>query len=291
MNLKHLPNRAFLSWIEACNDLSTATFVPFCITDKVVGAIHHDNLSLFHAHPEVFVCHNDSIHLHPRLETPQERTHAVEKITRAWYAQGLLPTWRNEPYRVATHFDAEALMLLERAAASLFGIQRYGVHLNGIVKQDNDVFMWIGRRSPHSPTYPDMLDQLVAGGVAAGFSPRDTLVKECAEEASIPTTLACQAKPVGVISYALAHNQRLIRDILFLYDLELPPDFVPQIHDDEVSQFYLWPLEKIAQIVATRHDFKLNTNLVIIDFLIRHAYLSADDPHYVEICVGLRQHW
>jgi 8-oxo-dGTP pyrophosphatase MutT (NUDIX family) len=291
MSFKHFSNRAFLEWIHTCNKLPREAFVPLMIQDIPLGGVHRDNLHLFRAYPDTFMVSNTSISLHPRLEGTDERSQAVEKLTRAWYAQGLLPTWRNEPYRVAETFDAAPLMLVERAAASLLGIQRYGVHLNGFVRKDDGLHMWVGQRSSHSPTYPNLFDQLVAGGVAAGFSPRHTLVKECEEEAGMAANLARAAKPAGVISYALEQNQRLVRDLLFIYDLELPTDFIPRNYDGEVSQFHLWPLEEIARRVANSHDFKLNTNLVIIDFLVRHGYLSPEDPNYAEICLGLHQYW
>jgi hypothetical protein len=35
-------------------------------------------------------------------------------------------------------------------------------------------------------------------------------------------------------------------------------------------------------------DFKVNCNLVIIDFLVRDGYLSSEDKDYIEIVNGLR---
>ena len=44
----------------------------------------------------------------------------------------------------------------------LLGIRQYGVHMNGyIYDADNELKMWIGRRSPTKPTYPGMLDNTV----------------------------------------------------------------------------------------------------------------------------------
>ena len=34
--------------------------------------------------------------------------------------------------------------------------------------------------------------------------------------------------------------------------------------------------------------FKLNCNLVIIDFLARHGYLDQEAPEYVDLLQGLR---
>ncbi len=50
---------------------------------------------------------------------------------------------------------------------------------------------------PHPPPHPSQ----VAGGIAAGDSPLETVVKECNEEASIPPAIATMATPVGTIRY------------------------------------------------------------------------------------------
>ena len=79
------------------------------------------------------------------------------------------------------------------------------------------------------------------------------------------------------------------RDVLYCYDLELPEDFVPQNTDGEVEAFMLLPLAEVAAIVHETDDFKLNCNLVIIDFLIRHGWLDPQTPEYLALVLGLRQ--
>ena len=37
--------------------------------------------------------------------------------------------------------------------------------MNGYVEKDGQKFLWIGKRSPVKPTFPGMLDHLVAGGL------------------------------------------------------------------------------------------------------------------------------
>lgn len=44
-------------------------------------------------------------------------------------------------------------------------LQAYGVHMNGYVERDGQKFLWVGKRSDMKPTYPNMLDHLVAGGL------------------------------------------------------------------------------------------------------------------------------
>lgn len=44
----------------------------------------------------------------------------------------------------------------------------------------------------------------------------------------------------------------------------------------QVEEFALWPIERVAHTVATTTEFKTNCNLVIIDFLVRHGFITPD---------------
>ena len=48
--------------------------------------------------------------------------------------EGVITGWRDELYPVTSGFYASPVMLIERAAATHFGIKAYGVHINGYVK-------------------------------------------------------------------------------------------------------------------------------------------------------------
>ena len=48
--------------------------------------------------------------------------------------EGIITGWRDELYPVTSGFYASPVMLIERAAATHFGIKAYGVHINGYVK-------------------------------------------------------------------------------------------------------------------------------------------------------------
>ena len=53
------------------------------------------------------------------------------------------------------------------------------------------------------------------------------MAKECGEEAGIPPDLAATARPVGAVSYLTVSATGYKPDVLFCYDIQLPPDFVP----------------------------------------------------------------
>ena len=137
---------------------------------------------------------------------------------------------------------------MERAAVPWFGVCGYGVHMNGFVRRGGEILMWIGKRSRFKPTGPGKFDQLVAGGQPAGLGLRKIWIKECEEEAGIPLDIAERVKPVGAISYCLETEQGLRPDVIYCFDLELPPEFVPANNDGEVEAFYLWPMDKVIEV-------------------------------------------
>ncbi|CAD7699256.1 unnamed protein product [Ostreobium quekettii] len=230
-----------------------------------------------------------SVVMSRELRTPEERTKAMAGVLRELRSQGVITGWRDELYPVVEAFHQTPLMLVERAAVPYLGVRAYGVHINGYtVSEEGEVKMWVARRSKTKQTWPSKLDHIVAGGQPVGISCADNVIKECQEEASIPEPLARKAKPCGAVSYVCMQLAGLKRDVLFVYDLELPADFKPKPEDGEVEEFMLWPIPKVAEVIQTTTEFKPNCALVVIDFLIRHGYIKPDEPGYLDLFTGLR---
>jgi len=62
--------------------------------------------------------------------------------------------------------------------------------------------IWVARRSSTIITYPNMLDSTVAGGVSAGYTPFETIIREADEEASFPEDLVRgNIRSVEVLTY------------------------------------------------------------------------------------------
>ena len=178
---------------------------------------------------------------------------------------------------------------MERAAIPQFGIWASGVHVNGFVREAGELFMWIGRRSPDKYIAPNKFDQLVAGGRSALHGVRETVLKEAEEEAGLDAALAARAVPVGALSYCTRQAEGLRRDVLYLYDLELPAGYTPVNRDGEIVAFELWPIARVLECVRDTDDFKFNCALVVIDFLVRHGVITPDDePDYLTLARGLR---
>ncbi len=197
---------------------------------------------------------------------------------------------RGELYPVTAEWGAPVAATLDRGASVAFGIRAFGVHLNGYVRRNGRLLLWIGRRSAHKEVAPGKLDNMVAGGQPAGLSPIDNLVKECREEASLPEALARRAVPVGLVRYCFSTPGGVKPDTLFCYDLEMPDGVVPTPGDDECEGFELMPVEDALDRIARTDDFKFNVPLVVLDFALRHGVLSPENTAgYAGIAAGLRR--
>jgi len=279
----------FLRHVEACNLPIEEPFWPWSIDGEVVGWVRPRLAPHLDALGGVFVRQGESFVLHPDLGGFEARTAALRSAAEQWLAEGLVANLLDEPYPVTPGGRESALCTVDRGAASLLGIRSFGQHLNGFIRREDGIHMWIGRRARDRLLFPGALDNMVAGGLPHDLSLEQNLVKECREEADVPEALARLAVPVGAISYNRVAERGFRPDVLYCYDLELPSGFVPRNTDGEVEEFMLLPLPEVARIVRETDEFKLNCNLVIVDFLIRHGWLGPEWPEYLHLVRGLRQ--
>ncbi len=185
--------------------------------------------------------------------------------------------WRGEAFDVRAHPDGPVLATADRGALPSLGIVAQGAHLNGIVRRADGPHLWVGRRSADKRLDPGKLDHLAAGGVPAGLSPWETMVKEAAEECGLPEALARQARAVAVLAYAAERPEGLRRDRLHCFDLDLPEGFVPEAVDGEVAGFELWPFARVLAALREGEDFKFNVALVLIDLFLREGVLQGGE--------------
>ena len=279
----------FLRHIAACNPPIDEVFLPWRVDGHIVGWVRPAFMRQLDGFDDVFVRSDQGLRFADHLQGFARRSAALERVARELAAAGVTPPFMGEPYAVTPAGRDAAMCVLDRAAAAFFGVRSFGQHLNGYVRRPDGIHMWLGRRARDRLLYPGALDNMVAGGLPHALGLAENLLKECAEEASVPPGLAGKAVPVGAISYRRVAQRGLRRDVLYCYDLELPDDFVPSNADGEVEEFLLLPLAEVAAIVHETDDFKLNCNLVVIDFLIRHGWLEPHSPDYLDLVTGLRR--
>jgi 8-oxo-dGTP pyrophosphatase MutT (NUDIX family) len=211
-------------------------FVPLLAGKRRIGWLRPELAARLGCFEEVFACSADRV----SLRKPEGLDPVVEQLAR----EGFIPGWRNERYRIEDLFE------IERAAARPFGFTTQAVHLNGIVGGR----MWLARRSATKPIDPGLLDNLVGGGVSAGFSIEETLRKEAWEEAGIPEQLVARATRAGTV--------RVLREVPE-GNLSLPEAFTPRNQDGEVQEFRLASFDEVRACEDMTHEAKL----VALDYL------------------------
>jgi len=279
---------SFIKRIKENNNYKEEDKTPFLVDGKRVGQVRSDHLEYILSN-DIFVLEEKVITLVDKLKTFEERTQALTLFAKQALKDGLTNRFMNENYPLLTKGSNEPLAFIDRSISTLLGSLSFGQHLNAYVMTSDGMKMWIGRRAYDKPHHAGKLDHLVAGGLPWDISPSDNLKKECYEEAGMSASLASQAKSVGLISYKYEYELGGKEDIIYCYDIELSEEFVPNCTDGEVEEFYLMPIEEVAEIVRTTNEFKTNCNLVIIDFLIRHGFIGVEDEDYIEIAQGLRR--
>jgi 8-oxo-dGTP pyrophosphatase MutT (NUDIX family) len=256
------------------------SYLPLRIEQHIVGWVDDARAEVLARFAAVFERRvsgsTEGLVFNARLDTPEARTAALDRVVEVLAAEGRLSAWRDERYGIATHFGAAPLCLIERAAARFFGIQTYATHVNGVIA-GAPVSMWFARRSAHKAIDPGLLDNLVGGGVPAGATIAQTLVREAWEEAGIPGTLAAKAVSAGEVRVCRALPDGLQRETIFVHDLWLAADFVPSNQDGEAIEHRLVSLEAAAALIASIQKPDLVTadaSLVIVDFLLRHGIID-----------------
>ncbi|MBF0218402.1 MAG: DUF4743 domain-containing protein [Gammaproteobacteria bacterium] len=272
--------------IAACNGWNRENFIPWLIKQQIVGWVKHPFAAALAPFATIFHAHADRLELNPALDNFARRTSALAEVTAQLAADGWFAL-QDEPFAVKNSFTDAPLMTLDRAAATHFGIRAWGQHLNGYLRQKDHYQLWIARRAKDRYHFPDMLDNMVAGGLPYGISLEENIAKECFEEAAIPADLAARARICGAVTYIKETARGLKIDTMFCYDLELPTTFTPICTDGEVDSFTLMSAGDVATIVHDSEQFKPNCNLVIIDFLIRHGLLTPAEPGYSELLTAL----
>lgn len=223
--------------------------VPLLLAGRQIGWLSPALAARLAGWPEVFRVDKEAVSL--------LRHDAIGAVVDQLAREGLIPGWRNERYGIEDLFE------IERAAARPFGFTTHAVHLNGIVPR---LGMWLARRSTAKAIDPGLLDNLVGGGMTAGLSETEVLVKEAWEEAGIEAALARRATRGGTARILREVPEGVQSEMVHVYDLELPAGFSPRNQDGEVSEFLLVPFERVLA-----HDLTLEARLAAQDYFSRTA--------------------
>jgi 8-oxo-dGTP pyrophosphatase MutT (NUDIX family) len=254
-----------------------ATRVPFALVDGavrvVVGSIARAHLSALQGWPQWLEVHAAGVAL---IAPTAARFDVLARINDTLRADGLVRAWRDEPFPLLDVNGRDVGVSMERAATRFWGTLTLGAHCNGYVadSRGRPLRLWIARRAPTKPTDPGKLDNLIGGGVPAGQSPRDTVVREGWEEAGL--------QPAQMHGLQRGRTVRLLRDIpeglqrewIHVYDLALPADTMPSNQDGEVAELTLHDVARALELAAG-DAMTVDAALVTLDFALRHRLFDA----------------
>ena len=186
--------------------------------------------------------------------------------------QGLILGWRDERVDVPALGSGRKLLRMERAAARFWGSLTLGAHATGYVPaaQGKPAQVWVAQRADDKATDPGLWDNLIGGGVTAGQSPFEALVREGWEEAGLSADVVRQSRPAARLSLLRDVQAGLQRETLYSHDLALQPAHQPVNQDGEVQRFCLLSLSD-AVALAQSGQMTLDAALVMLDFAQRHG--------------------
>jgi 8-oxo-dGTP pyrophosphatase MutT (NUDIX family) len=184
--------------------------------------------------------------------------------------------------------NGEHVLDLDGAGVDTLGIVNYACHMITFVTMKDGLKYWVPRRAKTKLSYPNMLDNTVGGSLRSGEKPIDCIVRESAEEASLPAEYTrANIKPCGILSYQISQTDDgqpgCQHQVQYLYEMEVSEDVIPVPNDGEAQAFNLMSLEEV--VAALRQGaFKLNCGMTWMAFLIRHGHVNAEnEPRLVEI--------
>jgi 8-oxo-dGTP pyrophosphatase MutT (NUDIX family) len=251
---------------------------PFIVGGVTLGFIDDARAArLARFGPGTFHVAPDGVVLADCLDDVHARSAALADVARTLRAEGALPAWRDELYAITTDFGAPPVLFLERGAARYFGVRTWAAHVNGVVTDRGSTRMWFARRSSTKAIDPGLLDNLVGGGIAAGFSVEQTVIKEAWEEAGIDEGLARMARPAGTVEVQRQLFDGLQRETVFVHDLALPTNFRPDNQDGEAVEHRLVDLPEAARLIAQQgrpDEVTIDASAVVLDYLVRHGEIA-----------------
>ncbi|CAL4162647.1 unnamed protein product [Meganyctiphanes norvegica] len=253
---------------------------PLYACGRQIGVIRPDVACYLLEYSHVFTPTPHGFFLNQQLDSYTLRSSAIDVVLRDLRAKNILTAfrgWREECFNVWADFGTEPIFQIERSAATVLGVRAFGVHVMGYTRspKDGSMMIWIQKRAANKPTYPGMMDTMVGGGITAGFTPSQVMKKESAEEASIPEHLSRNARSCGSVSFFAESERGLHANTEFVYEIELPEDFVPTNADGEVEGFELVTVADFISRVASS-KYKLTSVPVAVDFLIRHGLINSE---------------
>lgn len=222
---------------------------------------------------------------------------AIDNLLHLAREKGIFPRLRRKHEEYFPILGANFAISIDRSAFTLFGIIGRGAHMTVYTHTASGFKFWVPERNHVKSTYPGLLDNTVAGGIPAGESPFECLIREAAEEADLPEELVRRdARAVGSVSWFNISDDRaggeaglMNPGVLYVYDLKVDEDMVLKPVDDDIHAFHLFDTNQVMSKLALG-SFKPSCAVVMIDFFVRHGIITAEnETEYAEIISRLHR--
>ena len=129
----------------------------------------------------------------------------------------VLRRWNQELFAI---YDSGGQHIMDMVGSGLpfFGAIVFGIHMIAHTKTEDGLKYWVPRRSKTKTSCPGQLDNTVGGSLTSGEKPVNCIIRESAEEVSLPEDYARTIlKPCDALSYEMSRIDRCTRHILKLY--------------------------------------------------------------------------
>ncbi|KAH8890146.1 putative thiamine pyrophosphokinase [Thozetella sp. PMI_491] len=222
---------------------------------------------------------------------------AVDEVVELARAQRVFPRLAKRRDEFFPIIGAKFPMSMDRSSVSIFGITAQGAHMTVYTRTAQGLKFWVPRRNPNKSTWPNRLDQAVAGGIAVNETPLECIVREAEEEAALePAFLRSRIVGAGTVTWFNVANEGagnviglMDPGILYVYDLEVAEDFVLRPVDDDIQSFHLMGVDEVKAAML-RGEFKPSCATVMVDFFVRHNLITPEnEPDYVDIVMRLHR--
>ncbi|KAG6366584.1 hypothetical protein INS49_000762 [Diaporthe citri] len=188
---------------------------------------------------------------------------------------------------------------IDRNAAQLFGLLTRGAHMTchtwETSEKGRQMKLWVPRRAFNKKYDAGKLDNTVAGGIANGDTPLQTILAEAEEEAALSRAFVSEnIVATDTLSYfnhcSAAEGDHMRPRVLYTFELELPHDILPRPHDGEVSEFLRMDAHEMKDAVMAG-EMADDAAIVWLGFLVRHGIVDEqNEPDLLQITDRVHRH-
>ncbi len=133
------------------------------------------------------------------------------------------------------------------------GLWARGVHIILYTPTKNILMQ---KRSSKLDYHPGEIEVSVGGGVKAGETTEQAIIREVKEETGISLSQA-QLQYIGKKKFGRTYkrdgHKYYMKDFIYSYSAEIPDDVVFNPKDDEAQELFLLPLKKVKQSIRKRY--------------------------------------